>query len=112
MVNCIDYYNSDVYQNKLNSQSFETKKEITNQNNQVSFGTTKPKERVDEFVSKDKEFLSTCTDGQDDGKIGFKEGAKAFLGGVANHYLDFVEDIKGFVKKNPVKAAALRTLNC
>ena len=107
MVNCVDYYGSNVYQYKANSNVFEDKNIKAKNNNQVSFGVSKPKEKIDEFIDRDKEFLSTCTDGQDDGKIGFKEGAKAFLGGVANHYLDFVEDIKGFVKKNPVKAAAL-----
>ena len=107
MVDCIDYYNSGVYQNKSNSQIIEIEKELATQNNQVSFGMTKPKEKVDEFVSKDKEFLSTCTDGQDDGKVGFREGAKAFLGGVANHYLGFIEGVKDFVKENPVKSAAM-----
>lgn len=107
MVNCIDYYDSGVYQNKANSQVLQYKNEVVGENKQISFGKAKPKEKVDEFISKDKEFLSTCTDGQDDGKIGFKEGAKAFLGGVANHYLDFIEKAKDFVKENPVKTAAI-----
>ena len=107
MVNSVGYSGSSVYPNTLDSKVYLSKNQEIQNNNQVSSNVSKPKEKIDEFISKDKEFLSTCTDGQDDGKIGFKEGAKAFLGGVANHYLDFVEDIKGFVKKNPVKAAAL-----
>lgn len=101
MVSCVDNYGSSVYLNKVNLGISETK------SMQASFGTSKPKEKLDEFISKDKEFLSTCTDGQDDGKIGFKEGTKAFLGGVANHYLGYIEDAKDFIKENPVKAAAL-----
>lgn len=107
MVNCVDYYDSGVYRNKANSPAIQSKNGVTVQNNQVSFGKAKPKEKVDEFVSKDKEFLSTCTDGQDDGKISFKEGAKAFLGGVTNHYLGFIEEAKDYVKENPVKTAAI-----
>lgn len=107
MVNCVDYYGSGVYQSKLNSQVFEIKNEEVNKSNNVSFGVSKPKEKIDEFVNKDKEFLSTCTDGVDDGKIGFKEGAKSFLGGLANHYLSFIEEVKDYVKENPVKSAAL-----
>ena len=55
---------------------------------EIPFSVSEWKEKIDEFIDRDKEFLSTCTDGEDDGKIGFKEGAKAFLGGVANHYLN------------------------
>lgn len=101
MVNCVNNYGSSVYLNKVNLGISETK------NQQASSGVSKPKEKLDEFISKDKEFLSTCTDGQDDGKISFKEGAKAFLGGIANHYFDFVDDITDFVKENPLKSAAL-----
>ena len=107
MVNCVDYYGSGVYQSKTNSQVFELNNNEVNENNIVSFGVSKPKEKLEELVDKDKEFLSTCTDGVDDGKISFKEGTKAFLGGIANHYLGFVEEVKDYVKENPVKSAAL-----
>ena len=107
MVNCVEHSESSVYLNNLNSAILAEKNIKESDDIKSFFGVLKPKENLDEFIDRDKEFLSTCTDGEDDGKIGFKEGAKAFLGGVANHYLNSVEEIKDFVKKNPKKSSLL-----
>ena len=88
MVNCVEHSESSVYLNNLNSAIWAEKNIKESDDIKSFFGVLKPKENLDEFIDRDKEFLSTCTDGEDDGKIGFKEGAKAFLGGVANHYLN------------------------
>ena len=109
MVNCVEHSESSVYLNNLNSAILAGKNIKESDDIKSFFGVLKPKENLDEFIDRDKEFLSTCTDGEDDGKIGFKEGAKAFLGGVANHYLNSVEEIKDFVKKNPQKSSLLAT---
>lgn len=109
MVNCVEHSESSVYLNNLNSALLAGKNIKESDDIKSFFGVLKPKENLDEFIDRDKEFLSTCTDGEDDGKIGFKEGAKAFLGGVANHYLNSVEEIKDFVKKNPKKSSLLAT---
>lgn len=108
MENFVSSNGSIVYSNNVIDKTFNLENEkLQNDNKKVSFDSSKAKEKVDEFISKDKEFLSTCTDGQDDGKVSFKEGAKAFLGGVANHYMGYIEGAKNFVKENPIKAAAL-----
>ena len=107
MVNRVERSESSVYLNNVNSTLLEEKNIKESDDIKLFFGVLKQKENLDEFIDRDKEFLSTCTDGEDDGKIGFKEGAKAFLGGVANHYLNSVEEIKDFVKKNPKKSSLL-----
>lgn len=108
MVKCVSSNGSIVCSNNVIDKTFNfVNEEIKNNKNNVSFSSSKPKEKIDELIKKDKEFLLTCTDGQDDGKIGFKEGVKAFLGGVANHYMGYIEGAKNFVKENPIKAAAL-----
>ncbi len=100
MVNGVNYYGN----NAINSFA---KQEFKERTSNASAEIAEVKEKIYTNIDKDKEFLSTCTDGNDDGKIGFKEGAKAFLGGVANHYLSSIENMKNFVKENPLKTAVL-----
>ena len=107
MATAINHYGTNVFFNKEVVKTVETNSENIKNNNKDSFKVSKLKGKLEEFENKNREFLSTCTDDKDDGKVGFKQGSKAFWSGVANHYISIYKEGKAALKENPVKYYAL-----
>ena len=91
MVGAISAQNAGSFYNKIDKDALKT----------AMKGATDPLEMLKE---NDDKFISSCSDGQDDGKLSFKEKASAFGRGVINHFTEGFRNLKKLVVEHPVES--------
>lgn len=105
-MNYIDYFTSYEY---------KFKRFVNDNVDSLSFNRNdlKPnvsKKNLQTRIQEDKLFLATSTDGKNDGKLSSKEKAKAFFGGMVNHFVGFLDDTYEKIKENPRKTIGIAVL--